>query len=57
MWVNGELEDQLDLDTYEYMTLAQMFAREVRTPAPQSIRVAGRQSGTAAPDACSSRAR
>ena len=35
VWVNGELEDQLDLGTYEYVTLAQLFAREVATPAPR----------------------
>ena len=29
VWVNGELEDQLDLGTYEYVTLAQLFARDV----------------------------
>ena len=35
VWVNGELEDQLDLETYEYVTLAQLFAREVTAPAPR----------------------
>ena len=35
VWVNGELEDQLDLGTYEYATLAQLFAREVATPSPR----------------------
>jgi hypothetical protein len=35
VWVNGELEDQLDLSTYEYVTLAQLFARDVGTPAPR----------------------
>jgi sugar lactone lactonase YvrE len=35
VWVNGELEDQLDLGTYEYASLAQLFAREVGTPSPR----------------------
>lgn len=34
-WVNGEFADQLDLDTYEYTTIAQMFAREVTSPKAQ----------------------
>jgi len=33
IWVNGELEDQLDPRTYEYTTLGQLFARDVATPA------------------------
>jgi hypothetical protein len=33
IWVNGELEDQLDPRTYEYTTLKQLFTREVATPA------------------------
>jgi hypothetical protein len=32
VWDNGEFANQLDLDTYEYTTLAQMFARDVGTP-------------------------
>jgi hypothetical protein len=32
VWDNGEFANQLDLDTYEYTTLAQMFARDVTTP-------------------------
>ena len=28
-WANGEFRDQLDLATYEFTTLAEMFAREV----------------------------
>jgi hypothetical protein len=35
IWVNGELEDQLDLQTYEYTTLARLFARDMATPAPR----------------------
>ena len=31
IWVNGELEDQLNLGTYEYTTLAQQFARDMAT--------------------------
>jgi sugar lactone lactonase YvrE len=31
-WVNGEFRDQLDHATYEFTTLAEMFAREVGTP-------------------------
>ena len=33
IWVNGELEDQLDPQTYEFTTLGQLFARDVATPA------------------------
>ena len=33
IWVNGELEDQLDPQTYEYNTLGQLFARDVATSA------------------------
>ncbi len=29
VWDNGEFANQLDLDTYEYTTLAQLFARDV----------------------------
>ncbi len=32
VWDNGEFANQLDLDTYEYTTLAQMFARDMTTP-------------------------
>lgn len=32
VWDNGEFANQLDLDTYQYTTLAQMFARDVSTP-------------------------
>jgi hypothetical protein len=32
VWDNGEFANQLDLDTYEYRTLAQMFAQDVATP-------------------------
>jgi hypothetical protein len=31
-WVNGEFRDQLDHETYEFTTLAELFAREVGTP-------------------------
>jgi sugar lactone lactonase YvrE len=31
-WNNGEFRDQLDHATYEFATLAEMFAREVATP-------------------------
>jgi len=33
IWVNGELEDQLDPKTCEYTTLGLLFARDVATPA------------------------
>jgi len=32
-WVDGQFSNPLNLDTYQYMTLAQMFARDVTTPA------------------------
>ncbi len=32
VWDNGEFANQLDLDTYEYTTLAEMFARDVGAP-------------------------
>lgn len=32
VWDNGEFADQLNLDTYEYTTLAEMFSRDVGTP-------------------------
>jgi hypothetical protein len=32
VWDNGEFANQLDLDTYEYRTLARMFASDVGTP-------------------------
>ena len=35
VWDNGEFADQLDLDTYEYTTLAQLFARDVTSPRAQ----------------------
>ncbi|MGA2564357.1 MAG: glycosyl hydrolase family 28-related protein [Steroidobacteraceae bacterium] len=31
-WNNGEFQDQLDLTTYRYRTLPEMFARDVSTP-------------------------
>ena len=31
-WVNGEFEDQLNLDTYEFTTLDEMFARDAARP-------------------------
>ncbi|WP_420144260.1 glycosyl hydrolase family 28-related protein [Sphingobium sp.] len=31
-WNNGEFRDQLDYKTYEFTTLAEMFARDVGTP-------------------------
>jgi sugar lactone lactonase YvrE len=31
-WNNGEFEDQLDLNTYRFTTLPEMFARDVSTP-------------------------
>jgi hypothetical protein len=31
-WQNGEFEDQLNTDTYEFTTLAEMFARDVAVP-------------------------
>jgi hypothetical protein len=31
-WDNGEFQDQLDPDTYEFTTLAEMFARDVAKP-------------------------
>lgn len=34
-WNNGEFEDQLDVRTMRYTTLAEMFARDVSTPKPR----------------------
>lgn len=31
-WVNGEFRDQLDPDTYEFNTLAELFVREIGQP-------------------------
>jgi sugar lactone lactonase YvrE len=31
-WNNGEFEDQLDLNTFTFTTLSEMFARDVSTP-------------------------
>jgi hypothetical protein len=31
-WQNGEFKDQLNFDTYEFTTLAEMFARDVAKP-------------------------
>jgi hypothetical protein len=33
VWTDGQFSNQLDLDTYEFTTLAQMFTRELTTPA------------------------
>jgi hypothetical protein len=35
-WNNGEFQDQLDLETLRYPTLAQMFAQDVATPKPRA---------------------
>jgi hypothetical protein len=32
IWINGEFRDQLNPQTYEFTTLAEMFARSVQTP-------------------------
>jgi sugar lactone lactonase YvrE len=32
VWVDGQFSNYLDLNTYQYTTLAQMFAREMTTP-------------------------
>jgi hypothetical protein len=32
VWVNGEFANQLNFETFEYTTLAEMFAREMTTP-------------------------
>jgi len=32
-WIDGQFSNPLNLETYEYTTLAQMFARDVTTPA------------------------
>lgn len=34
-WKNGEFEDQLDLETYQFTTLAEMFARDMALPKPK----------------------
>lgn len=34
-WNNGEFKDQLNLDTLEYKTLAEMFREDVSTPKPR----------------------
>jgi hypothetical protein len=35
VWDNGEFANQLNFDTYEYKTLARMFAEDVETPRPK----------------------
>jgi len=37
VWDNGEFANQLDMTTYEYTTLAQMFARDVATATPRQF--------------------
>ena len=37
-WNNGEFRDQLNHDTYQFTTLAEMFARDVGTPKTQEYR-------------------
>lgn len=32
VWINGEFNDQIDLDTLDYKTVAQMFIDEMRSP-------------------------
>jgi sugar lactone lactonase YvrE len=34
-WNNGEFKDQLDAETYQFTTLAQMFARDMALPRPK----------------------
>ncbi len=34
-WNNGEFQDQLNLQTYQFTTLEQMFARDMALPKPQ----------------------
>jgi hypothetical protein len=34
-WNNGEFKDQLDLQTYQFTTLEQMFARDMALPKPK----------------------
>ncbi|UAL12583.1 glycosyl hydrolase family 28-related protein [Caulobacter segnis] len=34
-WNNGEFKDQLDLDTYQFTTLAEMFARDMALAKPK----------------------
>jgi hypothetical protein len=34
-WNNGEFQDQLDLKTYQFTTLAEMFARDMALPKPR----------------------
>jgi hypothetical protein len=34
-WNNGEFKDQLDLQTYQFTTLAEMFARDMALPKPK----------------------
>jgi hypothetical protein len=34
-WNNGEFKDQLDPETYQFTTLAQMFARDMALPKPR----------------------
>jgi hypothetical protein len=41
-WNNGEFKDQLDPETYQFTTLAEMFARDMALPS-QGIRLARRQ--------------
>ena len=35
IWNNGEFRDQLNPDTYEFTTLAEMFTRDLGTPKPR----------------------
>jgi hypothetical protein len=37
-WQNGEFRDQLNFDTYEFTTLAEMFARDVALPKRREYR-------------------
>ena len=54
VWVNGEFEDQLDPATYEYVTLAQLFAQGRRHAGAAPVRVARTAAWCCRPDASSS---
>lgn len=46
-WNNGEFKDQLDLATYQFTTLAEMFARDMALPKSRGICLARWQSDPA----------
>ena len=55
VWADGQFRSHLDLATYEYETLAEMFAREVSTAQPKAY-VRRTAPWRCRPSACSRRA-